>query len=361
MNILITLLAVFRVAFVGDPQVDNETELVYARRSIYAELRARKDLDLVVVLGDIVNENPSLIVPSEASLDSLRCSWVRLHGNHDGPDPVPDTTFVAGGVRFILMNNVRLKRGRDYEGGFLESQKRWLSGVVGSCSPSERIVLCTHIPLTHSKGLDSLSAVLHGRNDLLLVCGHTHQVDRRSTPFGEQLTVGAACGSWWRGLKDGSGIPYALQNCGSPKGWFIADFAPSRQQWYSLRYKCVGRPAPEQCSVRLDNNLMVINIFGGSVDGRVSVRIGGRWHAAARSSRVAPEVLDVIEFNRSMTRDYRKAHKADFIPLRTVKSPHIWALDLADDPSALAALRARPIRIRYRDPSMRFSTRVPIR
>ena len=50
-----------RVAFVGDPQVDNETELGYARASIYRELRERGDLDLVIILGDLVNDDVRLL------------------------------------------------------------------------------------------------------------------------------------------------------------------------------------------------------------------------------------------------------------------------------------------------------------
>ena len=77
-----------RVALVGDPQVNSQAELDYARRSVYRELRERGDLDLVLVLGDLVNEKTELIAPSEASLDSLGCPWLRVNGNHDGPDPV---------------------------------------------------------------------------------------------------------------------------------------------------------------------------------------------------------------------------------------------------------------------------------
>lgn len=40
---------VLRVALVGDPQVDNATEMWYARKSIYRELAKRKDLDLCLL------------------------------------------------------------------------------------------------------------------------------------------------------------------------------------------------------------------------------------------------------------------------------------------------------------------------
>ena len=83
MNILLTLLTVIRVAFVGDPQVDNEQELSYARKSVYSELRSRHDLDMVVVLGDLVNDKVNLLAPSVASLDSLSVPWFCVPGNHD--------------------------------------------------------------------------------------------------------------------------------------------------------------------------------------------------------------------------------------------------------------------------------------
>ena len=83
MKSLFILLTIFRVAFVGDPQVDNATELGYARKSIYKELRERKDLDLVIVLGDLVNDDTSLLNASTASLDSLSCPWLAIPGNHD--------------------------------------------------------------------------------------------------------------------------------------------------------------------------------------------------------------------------------------------------------------------------------------
>jgi len=138
-----------RVAFVGDPQADGMRQLEYCRKTVYKELRERKDLDLVIVLGDLVNDDVSLLEPTKASLDSLPCPWFCVPGNHDR-DVYPvidgrkrprdistyrkvigyeDTTFVKGGIRFILMNDVRLG-GKEYEGGFRDSQKVWLAEAL---------------------------------------------------------------------------------------------------------------------------------------------------------------------------------------------------------------------------------------
>ena len=62
---------VLRVALVGDPQVDDSTEMGYARRSVYRELQGRRDLDMCVFLGDLVNDNMALLPESVGVIDSL--------------------------------------------------------------------------------------------------------------------------------------------------------------------------------------------------------------------------------------------------------------------------------------------------
>lgn len=334
------LLSALRVAFVGDPQVDNAAELSYARNSIYSELRARKDLDLVVILGDLVNENTNLIAPSEASLDSLSCPWFRVNGNHDGPDPVKDTSFSVSGTRFILMDNVR-RTEKGYVGGFSEKQKEWLDSLTRNSK--ENIVLCTHIPLSQSKGRDSLQTIFSKcPSGILLVCGHTHQVMRHQFTDGiEEVIAGATCGSWWRGKKDADGIPYALMNCGAPRGYFVADFSHGK---YKLQYKTVGSPISASTSV-LENKLY-INVYGGSVDGTVKVKFGTKWIAADRVEEIAPEVREIILANTTTPREYRKSHKDEFIPLRRLKSPHLWCIAIPEGGKA-----THP-RIKYSDPSM---------
>ncbi|MGN0188594.1 MAG: hypothetical protein ACI395_03685, partial [Candidatus Cryptobacteroides sp.] len=64
-----------RVAFVGDPQVDDSLELGFARRSIYRELMQRKDIDLAVFLGDLANDDTSMLPATRQTLDSLPFKW----------------------------------------------------------------------------------------------------------------------------------------------------------------------------------------------------------------------------------------------------------------------------------------------
>lgn len=363
MKILFILLAAFRVAFVGDPQVDNERELEYARKSIYSELRSRSDLDLIIVLGDLVNEKPDLIQPSEQLLDQTGKPWFRVNGNHDGRNPVRDTAVTMRHTCFILMNNIRRSRKGGYDGGFSESQKAWLRRQLEKTPANDRVVLCTHIPVSQSRGLDSLANILAGRENVLFVSGHTHNVDRHIVERGtEELVAGASCGTWWRGVKDGNGIPYALMNCGAPRGYFLADFstAAARQRpgnWYRLSYKAVGRE--DAASARIIDGTLYVNVFGASREGDASLSVGGKRLKLQHRYCVAPEARDVIEANAKTDKEYRRAHKDEFMPLRNLPSPHIWALDL--DPQTEAYLRqAGDVTLHYRDRNMKLAEKLLI-
>lgn len=324
--ILFTLLTILRVAFVGDPQVDNEVELSYARHSVYAELQERRDLDLVVVLGDLVNENPSMVAPSEAMLDSLHCPWVRVHGNHDGKAVPADTSFVFRGLRLVLLNH--------------EDSK--VSDFVDS-SGNGKTVVCWHYQ--YEDFPDTSGNVLY-------VYGHTHFVRRERVGKTESLGAGATCGTWWRGVKDAKGIPYAIMNCGAPRGYFVADLCLDGpdSDWCRLDYKCVGRPASEKLSVSVRDSLLMVNVYGGALDGRLQMRVRGRWIDIPRVDTIAPEVQDIIDHNNSLSREYRRAHRDEFIPMLRRTSPHLWAIPVGSLPSRLG--------FRYSDQSMRFKTKV---
>lgn len=448
---------VLRVALVGDPQVDNPVEMGYARRSIYRDLRGRRDLDLCIFLGDLVNDNMSLLPESLSVIDSLPFQSFMVPGNHDrdvyrgakssGSMSRPrdlstwrklvgyvDTSFVRGNVRFIMMNNVRHAAAgmTDYVGGFTEKQKHWLDSVLvtdvargekmssGSVDRSRRpsrgkvtpalTILATHIPFSQMKGRDSVLALIPQHTRILYVSGHTHFVSRDdSIP---EVIAGATCGSWWRGVKDSDGVPYALQSCGAPRGYFVAEI--SRDGDYRLRYRCVGmddevsvwgvRVEGEE-AVRPEDNIVMgkdesegvtvkegggvyrlyINVFGGAPDGVVRVRGGRRWRIVSRgngvcvdngsdspdafmgsprkkrylvcerSTKTAPEVEQVIEFNASMSRDYRKSHRDEFIPLRRKPSTHLWqTTDFVSGPLPVY------VNVVYRDSHMRFRQRVPV-
>lgn len=407
-----------RVAFVGDPQVDNAVEMGYARRSIYKELAGRRDIGLCLFLGDLVNDDMALLPESVRIIDSLPFPCFMIPGNHDrdvyrGQKTRPrdlatwrrtvgyiDTAFFMGNVRFILMNNVRRAASgmTDYTGGFTEKQKHWLDSVFHALPEPGRedtrkqdvaktgrstqrpalTILATHIPVSQMKGRDSLTAMIPDPSRTLFVSGHTHYVSRSyisvDSTGGEfadsipELVAGAACGSWWRGVKDSDGIPYALQSCGAPRGYFTADI--SRNGAYRLTYKRIGKPAPEQLSVwatydkpaaqAADSTRfrLYVNVYGGASDGEVTVSVPKKFSRLSgnifcrKSSAPAPEVEEVVRFNASMSRDYRKAHRDEFIPLRLKPSTHLW-----ESPPLTGPVPSY-VNVRYHDRFMKAESRI---
>ena len=361
------------MAFVGDPQVDNATQLGYARTGVLNELRGRGDLDLVIFLGDLVNDKMELLAPMTESLDSLGCPWLAVPGNHDRDvyrdgrardlsswrraTGYVDTSFVMKGIRFILMNDVRTVGRAGYEAGWSEAQKIWLADILSRCPSGQRIVLAAHIPFEEMHAGDTLSRLLAGKENLLLVTGHTHQVLRRTINIGgrevESLGVGAACGSWWRGFKDARGVPDALMNCGSPRGYFVCDFSRSG---YRLAFKAFGSTAVASAGTGEDGR-MVVNVFGGSRDGTVKVRRGNSIIPLKRANAMAPEVRSRIGWNRDAGREYFRSHREEFIPLRNLRSPHVWE---AADPLVPAPAPGETVTVIYRDRHMRFRSKVRV-
>ena len=336
-----------RVAFVGDPQVDNARELAFARKSVLKELSQRKDIDLGIFLGDIVNDAPELMEEMKQSLDSLPFTYFCIKGNHDDGatfDSVfsyRDTSFARSGVNFILLDNS--------SGKLTDSQIQILKEIKEK--KSGRTVVCTHIPLKSCR--DSSYYRISGQTGILLVSAHLHRVFRTRYPDGvEEIGAGASCGSWWRGpMQDG--IPYALMNCGAPRGYFIADFFKNGDYW--LSYKAIGRPDKSQASISHTSDSLYVNVWGGSPDGKVSVSFvsGNRRikQECVRTNSVVPEVLEVIRKNSATDRKWRKEHREEFIPLRKLPSSHLWVCPLQEGNVP------EKVDIRYMDKNMKFKQR----
>ena len=110
----------FTLGAIGDIQMGNPQELDYANQTIIPELAGRKDIQLAVWLGDLVNNRLELF---EDVREMIRCteipSWV-LPGNHDritNGHTLQDSLFNCyfgasayafnyGNVHFIVLNNV---------------------------------------------------------------------------------------------------------------------------------------------------------------------------------------------------------------------------------------------------------------
>ena len=363
------LAAALRVVFIGDPQADSPVEVEYARQAI-REVRDLKGIDMAVVLGDLVNDKPGLLDSLKASLDSLPFKWICCPGNHDRDIyhekgkkrdmttfrkvmGYTDTTFILKGVRFISLDDVR-EGPNGYEGGLREDQKEWLDSVMAKTPKGMRTVVTCHIPLSEFQAKDSLATVFKNHRRVLAVCGHTHTVGRSTLELSddvafEQVLGGALCGSWWRGQKGEDGLPYSLMNCGAPRGWFLAEFS-DRRDWYRLQYRCTGRDTDDQMSVRLRDGMLMVNVYGGSTEGRMYLVSGKSRIEIPRRALPAAEAMEVHEWNTGIGKSLRKTHKELFIPILRMKSPHVWAAET--DGETLGGIPLEGAVIEYADKAM---------
>ena len=334
----------FRIGAIGDIQVDNQEEFSYASRSILQELAQREDLDFTIFLGDLVNDNMGLLAPLKATLETLPMPSWTLVGNHDRnveqPQAMDDVfnrnfgadtyAFNYGQVHFIVLNNIYATGRRSYEGRISEDQLTFLKNDLQQVDPHTTVVISQHIPMAQTRNKDAVIALLEGFENVLFLSGHTHQVHRYTydRPGMQELGAGATCGTWWRGEKDAEGIPDAIMQDGTPRGYFVLDFDHGK---YSLRFKGVGMDAYKQMAFYTDKETQraIVNVYGGSRQTQVRMRIDSLpWVALEQRRQVDPRVAELVQRNRA---GIYPTEGNTRIPLGNRPSSHIWEAKLPEN------------------------------
>lgn len=125
--------------------------------------------------------------------------------------------FQHKGWHFFLLDSIKIRRGKKYQGEISTSQIQWLKSKLKTIEHHSPIVLCTHIPFlspqTHfEKGPlaeISRSHIVHnarqvldlfeGYNLKLILQGHVHVMEAVYTQGIWIITGGALSGKWWEG------------------------------------------------------------------------------------------------------------------------------------------------------------------
>ena len=350
----------FSVNVIGDVQVGDVQELDYAARSLFPELMEDSVAAFNLWLGDLVNNNLSLYPRLRSMMEMLPVrSWTMV-GNHDRDvDSVrtrqtasfsrvfgaPVYAFTEGNVTFIVLNNVYGDGARSYKGRLDDRQLRFVDNLMKILPADRRVVITAHIPLAHTSNRDELMSKLRGRGDVLALTGHMHAVSRYFHK-GDDVTVhelvgGAACGFWWVGEKDWDGIPSALMQCGTPKGYFKFDFTPSG---YEFRYKASSQDPSRQASIWISGidtiqahvpefkdaqrGDMFITVYGGCDSTTVVATLDGvERFDAVKEKAMDPNVARVREFNLEKIYPTRHSRRN---PFRRMTSPQVWRVTLPE-------------------------------
>ena len=333
----------FKMAAVGDIQVNNEEELNFASRTVLSELSERSDLDFFINLGDLVNDKMPLMPKAADAVGNVGIpSWCVV-GNHDldkGAVREPITfkkevgsdvsAFFRGKYCFVLINNVQLS-----DGSLPYSQMCFLKSLFSKLPDSQTIVLCQHVPMSNIQNKEEIFS-LAGSRKMLILSAHAHCVFRKIWSENvEELSVGAGCGSWWTGERDSQGIPLAIMQYGSPRCYFVIDFS---EDGYSFAFKGVGHSSCEMASVWIkgDNSSdgdvpvlkdlpegeIVVNVYGGGDSTKVEVSLDGKyWTMMEHCKMLDPCVARISYMNKEGGLPTRYSRRQ---PLRKTPSPHIW-------------------------------------
>ncbi|MCA5006628.1 calcineurin-like phosphoesterase C-terminal domain-containing protein [Sphingobacterium bovistauri] len=328
----------FTIGAIGDIQIDNSEELNYAAKSIGTELSNSNTIDFNIILGDLVNDKLDLLDNVKSLLEKTQTPSWALPGNHDrnvNNESAMNTVFNqkfgadtyafnCGKVHFIVLNNVYSTGKRNYEGRISADQLLFIKNDLSHVDKKTTLVISQHIPMYGTKNREELFKILEGYDKVLILSGHTHVVSRHVFSNGniQEIGAGATCGTWWRGEKNSEGIPEALMQCGTPRGYFVIDFDHTD---YSFKYKVVGLDESKQMSLSLDSNQMVANIFGASDSTLVQYKINdGEWKVMKKNRMVDPYVSQIVKSNKSKI--YPTLNNT-VNPLRARASNHIWTAE----------------------------------
>lgn len=353
----------FEMLVFTDSQTASRQDIGYYQRAIVEPIIGKHPARLGTTLGDIVNDDLSLYPDINKVTAQLQVPWFHVPGNHDldmdaGNDAHsldswravygPDTYAVEeGGASFVFLDDVvydpRAKP--SYVGGLRADQFTFLGNYLKGLPRDRLIVLGMHIPLFDAApGRETfrhadrtrLFALLKDFPNVLVLSGHSHTQRhyyhgaaegwQGSKPLHE-YNVGAACGAFWSGVKDSSGIPDATMSDGTPNGYAVLSVKPGGD--YGLRYYVARAPDDYQIALHAPKVLrqgaypawgVYANVFMGQADSLVEYRVDdGAWQPMKRVEQPDPRLLqeNVADDTAERLRGFDRSPEA-------TPSPHLW-------------------------------------
>ncbi|MGZ0655291.1 calcineurin-like phosphoesterase C-terminal domain-containing protein [Coraliomargarita sp. W4R53] len=353
----------FSVVLFADPQPSSIKQVNYVADGVISELIGETGAKFGVTLGDIVHEKLDLLAPSNANVGLLGIPWYNVIGNHDvnvmaRVDKDSDETFHRfygpnyysfnyGAVHFVVLDNVDWHgntgssgRRRPYRAGIDPDQLTFVENDLALVPDEKLVVLMMHIPIYNLVEQDKqkLFRLMEKRSHILSMSGHTHMHSHHF--LGEDdgwqgqephhhIVNGAVSGSWWKGAKDGRGIPHATMRDGTPNGYSVIQFDGSQ---YMLDFKAAGSPVEYKIGVFAPNEVdlaqagdafVYVNVFNGSERSEVKLRLDGQgaWLTMEKVLESDPHYVAAREREKDASRKLN-----DPVP-----STHLWKANIFEE------------------------------
>lgn len=354
----------------ADPQVKSAQDIDYYRRDIIEPLQGTHGAQIGITLGDVVDDDLSLYPGILRTTMSLGVPWLHIPGNHDldidassdadslrtyrrhfGPDTYAREEEQA---TFIALDNVIYRPGQkpDYIGGLREDQFAFLRAYLPTVRKDRLLVLGMHIPLFNpadnvetfrNEDRERLFALLQDFPHVLVLSGHSHTQRHwyhdestgwhGATPLHE-YNVGAACGAFWSGVRDASGIPVATMADGTPNGYARLEVKTGGN--YALSWHAARDPDNAGIGLHLPKVLrrgaypawgVYANVHMGDEQTRVEYRIDqGDWKPMRKVLQPDPALLaeNMRDDLATELRSFDRSPEAK-------PSQHLWRGALATD------------------------------
>lgn len=350
----------FNVALLGDVQVDVMDDIYHVGKLVTEELVDTKP-DFIVPLGDLSFDNLEIFEPLSETLGLVGSPIFYVIGNHDldfkeetlerrdesyekifGPSYY---AFEYGNELFLVLNNIYPKENRDYEGRIDENQLTFIKNVIQHKNKAHKAIkIFMHIPLEEVVNSDELVHSLKSFQDVFIASGHTHTQyhmyhEREDLPPIHELISGAVCGSWWQGPHDIRGIPFAMMDDGTPKGYWNMQVNGNE---HNLSYKVSGANDNKQMNIWvpetnewdtalnvLNHSYVYANVFAADNDTEVMISFKeNEWLPMQKYKGVSPELVRFYTLQELGRYEGQKLSKN---PKPKVVSKHLWRIEIPNN------------------------------
>lgn len=352
----------FEVILFTDPQPRDIKEVEYLYHDIIADLIG-DSAAFGVTLGDIAFNNLETLEPQNEAIGKIGLPWYNVIGNHDlnfdsPTDADSDETFHRlfgpnyysfdySDVHFIVIDNIYWERPDPkerggYKGRIDDKQLEFIKNDLALLPPDQMVVLLMHIPITDLQNKGDLFRLIENRPHCISMSGHAHYQEHRfinerggwkgDTPHHHIVNV-TACGSWWAGAKDETGIPHATMRDGAPNGYARLTLGGTDWDWTFVPAR---KPADYQMNIWAPNSWkadgstteVIVNVFGGSRRSTVEMRIGddAEWKKLKFTARADP-FFDEL---KKLEKIHGELEGQRNLPA-PMKAQHIWTGHLPKD------------------------------